>query len=331
MVPTARKIRWGVLGYARIARESLIPAILRSANSEFSALASRDQAKVAECRQRFPGVRNYYAGYEELLRDPAVDAVYIPLPNSLHREWTIRAAELGKHVLCEKPLALSAAEAREMIDACAAHGVTLMEAFMYRYTDRTRQVREVLRSGVLGEIKFVEATFRFLLANPASIKLKPELGGGSLYDVGCYPINFAGMVADEIGGGPGSSRPEAVEAACVRQGGIDEIFSGLLRYPSGLIASLHSGFNAQRSVGAEIAGTQGVLQVPETFFDNPGSLILTQGDARREIAVAASDRYVHEVEDFAESILQRRPPRLGLAESLRNMETLDRLLAASRS
>jgi D-xylose 1-dehydrogenase (NADP+, D-xylono-1,5-lactone-forming) len=329
MVPIVRKIRWGVLGYAKIARESLIPAIRRSANSEFYALGSRDGAKLGEFRQRFPDARAY-ASYEELLRDPQVDAVYLPLPNSLHREWTIKAAEQGKHVLCEKPLALNAAEAREMIAACAAHGVTLMEAFMYRYTDRTRQVRTVLRSGVLGEIKFVEATFRFLLENPASIKWQPALGGGALYDVGCYPVNFTGMVADEIGGGVGSSRPESVQGVEVRRGGVDELFSGTLRYPSGLVASLQCGFNAHRRVAAEVVGTAGVLEIADTFFDNPGTLILTQGDTRREIPVAASDRYVSEVEDFADSILQRRPPALGLTESVRNLETLDRLFAASR-
>jgi D-xylose 1-dehydrogenase (NADP+, D-xylono-1,5-lactone-forming) len=331
MTSAARKIRWGVLGYARIARESLIPAILRSANSELHALASRDEGKLAECRARYPGVQ-IYSAYEALLRDPEVDAVYIPLPNSLHREWTLKAAERGKHVLCEKPLALNAAEGREMIAACAAHGVVLMEAFMYRYTERTRQVREILRSGVLGDIRFVEATFRFLLSNPASIKLKPELGGGALYDVGCYPVNFAGMVADEAAGvAAGSSRAEAVAASGVLDGGVDVIFSGLLRYPSGLIASLHCGFNAHRRVVAEITGSLGVLEVPDAFFDNAGALILTQGDVRREIPVAESDRYCREVEDFAASILERRPPRFALAESLRNLEVLDRLFEAARA
>jgi xylose dehydrogenase (NAD/NADP) len=169
-----RKIRWGVLGYARIARESLIPAIQRSSNSEFHAIASRDEAKLSACRAQFNGPKTF-RGYDELLRDPDVDVVYIPLPNSLHREWTIKAAEQGKHVFCEKPIALNAAECREMMAACAANRVTLMEAFMYRYTDRTRKVQEVLRSGALGEIKFISSTFRFLLANPASINSSPNL------------------------------------------------------------------------------------------------------------------------------------------------------------
>jgi D-xylose 1-dehydrogenase (NADP+, D-xylono-1,5-lactone-forming) len=324
-----RKIRWGVLGCARIARENVIPALQRSANSVFHALASREEAKLAEYRTRFPGLKTY-CGYGALLRDPEVDAVYIPLPNALHREWTLKAAEHGKHILCEKPLALTAAEGREMVAACAANRVRLMEAFMYRYTDRTRQVLEVLRGGALGDIKFVSSTFRFLLANPASIKFKPELGGGALYDVGCYPVNFAGLVADTVAGATGVARPESVAVEWVRAGGIDTLCSALLKYPSGLIASLNCGFNAQKRVGSEITGTQGALEIPDTFLDNAGALTLVTGEERRDIPVAASDRYRLEVEDFAEAILRDRAPLLGLEESQRNLEVMDRLFAAGR-
>jgi len=323
-----RKIRWGVLGYARIARQSLIPAIQRASNSELRAVASRQESKRAECRAQF-AAPSVSPDYEELLRDPDIDAVYVPLPNSLHREWTIRAAEHGKHVLCEKPIALDAAQCREMTAACAANRVRLMEAFMYRYTDRTRQVLEVLRGGELGDIKFISSSFRFLLANPNSIKFQPELGGGSLYDVGCYPLNFTGLVRDQITAGqPDGAAPEVISAQCARQGGVDIIYSALLKYPSGLIASLHCGFNAQKRVHSEIIGAGGVLEIPDTFFDNPGALTLTIGEERREIPVAQSDRYRLEVEDFADAILQNRPPRLSLAETQRNMEILDRLRAA---
>ena len=325
-----RKIRWGVLGCARIAREALMPAIQRASNSVLHAVASRQESKLAECRVQFP-TPAAYVGYDELLRDPAVDAVYIPLPNSLHREWTIRAAERGKHVLCEKPLALDAAQCRDMTVACAANLVWLMEAFMYRYTDRTRQVLEVLRGGALGEIKFISSTFRFLLARPADIRSKPELGGGSLYDVGCYPVNFTGMVMDEITRGqPGGALPESISAQCARKDGVDMIYSALLKYPSGVIASLNCGFNAHFQIGSEIVGTRGVLEIPVTFFDNPGVLTLTTGEERREIQVAQSDRYRLEVEDFADAILQKRAPRLSLAETQRNMEILDRLQAAAK-
>ena len=325
------KIRWGVLGWAKIARECIIPAIQRSSNSEFHAVGSRDAAKLAECRKMFLGAKTYLS-YDEVLGDPEVDAVYIPLPNSMHREWTLKAAEQGKHVLCEKPIALNSAECREMIDACASNGVTLMEAFMYRYTFRTRKTLEILRSGALGDIKFISSTFRYLLANPSSIKLQSGLGGGSLYDVGCYPVNFVGMVTDEIAGsGPGKAPlPESVCAELVRAGGVDMIFSSLMKYPSGLIASVNSGFNAQRRLFSEIVGTKGGLEIPDTFFDNAGALTLVTGDERREIPVEASDRYRFEIEDFAEAILQRRAPQFALAETQRNMEVLDRLFAAGK-
>jgi predicted dehydrogenase len=328
MATEERKIRWGVLGYARIARDNVIPAICASSNSLFHAIASRDDAKLAACRAQFSNPKTYRS-YDELLRDPEIDVVYIPLPNSLHQEWTIRAADRGKHILCEKPLALNAAQCREMFEACATNKVLLMEAFMYRYTDRIAKAMEVLRSGVLGEIKFITSTFRFLLANPESIKLKPELGGGALYDVGCYPINFAGMVMDEVTHSPAAALPASVSVQSVSEGGVDMIFSALMKYSSGIVASLNCGFNAQKRVYSEIVGSTGALQIPDTFFGNPGALTLVQGEERREIPVAESDRYRLEVEDFANAILHRRLPRLGLAESARNMEVLERLLAAA--
>jgi D-xylose 1-dehydrogenase (NADP+, D-xylono-1,5-lactone-forming) len=325
-----QKLRWGVLGYARIAREFVIPALRRSSNGEFFALASRDEAKLAECRTRYADVAKTFRSYEELVRDPEIDAVYIPLPNSLHREWTLKAAAHGKHVLCEKPMALNTAECREMIVAAETHRVTLMEAFMYRYTTRTQRVLEVLRSGVLGEIKQVNSCFRFLLANPASIKLRPELGGGALYDVGCYPINFIGLVVDSIAGGaPGAGgQPETVQAVAESPAGVDLNFAAALRYRSGLLATVQCGFNAHQRVYSEIVGTTGVLEIPDTFFDVAGALTLITAEGRREIDVPACDRYRLEVEDFAEAARQARAPQFSLTETLRNAEVLDRLRAA---
>ncbi|HZZ57628.1 MAG TPA: Gfo/Idh/MocA family oxidoreductase [Opitutaceae bacterium] len=324
-----RAIRWGVLGYARIARLSVMPAIVRAAGAELTGLASRDPAKREAARTQF-GLTRLYASYEELLSDPEIDAIYNPLPNSLHHEWTLRAAEAGKHVLCEKPLALTLRQAREMADACRRRGVTLMEAFMYRYTARTRLVLEVIDSGRLGEIRAIHSAFGFLLDRPDSIKLRPELGGGALYDIGCYPVNFAGLIADRCAGAePGSRRPDAVAACAALAGGVDQMFSGLLRYPGGLIASVSCGFTAHKHVRSEVIGTEGVLEVPDTFFDNPGVLTVTRGENREEIPVPLSDRYRAEVEDFSAAIRERRAPALGLAESLRNAEVIDRLLAAA--
>lgn len=330
MSTSTRRLRWGVLGYARIARTSFIPALRASRNSEFYAIASRDEAKLVECAATGPVARSYRS-YEELVRDPDVDAVYIPLPNSMHREWTLKAAAHGKHVLCEKPMGLTAAECREMIVACETHRVTLMEAFMYRYTPRTQKVMEILRSGVLGEIKQVNASFRFLLNRP-SIKLQPELGGGSLYDVGCYPINFVGLVVDTLAGGaPGAGGlPVKLTADCVRQSGVDVNFAAVLQYPSGLMATLQSGFNAYRRINAEIIGTEGVLEVPEAFLGEGTPLVQIVGDERREIPVAICDRYQLEIEDFADAVFSGRAPYFSLVETVRNAELLDRLLPAIR-
>ncbi len=201
----------------------------------------------------------------------------------------------------------------------------------YRYTERTRCVLEVVRSGVLGEIKFISSTFRFLLANPASIKFKPELGGGSLYDVGCYPVNFAWphQPTPSINSRSSAPLPESTAVQCVREHGIDTLFSALVKYPSGLVASLNCGFNAHRRIYSEIIGTLGVLEIPDTFFDNPGVLTLTVGEQRREIPVAQSDRYRLEVEDFADAIIHRRPPQFSLAETQRNHPPHGPTLAAS--
>ena len=202
---------------------------------------------------------------------------------------------------------------------------------MYRYTDRTRKVLEVLRSGALGDIKFISSTFRFLLANPASIKLKPELGGGSLYDVGCYPVNFIGMVLDHISGSTDKTPlPQSVSVELNRTGGVDMILSALMKYPSGLIASLNCGFNAQKRIHSEIVGTKGALEIPDTFLDSGGALTLVMGEERQQIPVETSDRYRLEIEDFADAIRQKRNPLFRLIETQRNMEVLDKLFEACK-
>jgi D-xylose 1-dehydrogenase (NADP+, D-xylono-1,5-lactone-forming) len=321
METETRKIKWGVLGYARIARGSVIPAIQRSSNAEFYAVASRDKAKLKECYEEC-SVPKSYESYDELLNDPDVEAVYIPLPNALHKEWTIKAAQKGKHVLCEKPIALNAQECDDMIRACKEHKVKLMEAFMYRYTHRIKKVQEVIASGVLGDIKYINSCFRFFLANPASIKLKPELGGGSLYDVGCYPVNFISMVTND--------EPESVSAECTLDNGIDVILSAVLKYRSGIIATLNCGFNASRRVYSEIVGTKAALDIPETFMDDSGYITLITESASERIEIAESDRYKYEIEDFSQAVIDNREPLFSLAETRRNMSIIDKIYAVVR-
>lgn len=313
-------VQWGVLGFARIARNSVIPAIQRSHNGNVVALASRDPAKLAEAGKEFV-IPNTYTRYEDVLTDSKVQAVYIPLPNSQHCEWAIKAMEAGKHVLCEKPLALNAADARRMVDAARASGRILMEAFMYRYSDRTRQVEAVLKSGKLGEIRHINASFRFLLNRANTIKIQPELGGGALYDVGCYPINLLGLVT-------GGLKPVACHAEASFENGVDNNLSAVLRYENGIVAALHCGFNAHPFVRAEIIGTEGVLEIPDPFLDMAGELTLRTAHGVERIAVAESNRYLEEVEDFSAAVLENRQPKFTLDESIRNMEVLDMLYAS---
>jgi len=309
------QIRWGILGFARIARLQAIPAILASGNGRVHAIASRDENKLDEARKLVPDVVGHKS-YDDLINDPAVQAVYVPLPNSLHHQWVIAALNAGKHVLCEKPLALNAAQAREMAAAARINGRLLMEGFMYRYTDRTRQLRNVLDSGELGEIHHVNASFRFLLDRAGTIKMQPSLGGGALYDVGVYPLNLLGVVT-------GPQLPVACHAEAEFTDGVDVNTSVLLRYASGLLATLHCGFNAFGQMGAEIVGTKGRLIIPDAFVGEAGTLSLITAGGTQSLPVAATERYTEQFRDFGAAVLEMRAPLLDLDESIRNLEVLD--------
>jgi predicted dehydrogenase len=207
-----------------------------------------------------------------------------------------------------------------MIEVAGACGVLLMEAFMYRYTDRVRQISRVLDSGVLGEIRSVNSTFRFFLDRQNTIKEKPELGGGAMYDVGVYPLNLISLITD--------AEPVSVAVEAFRPAGVDVNLSAVLRYADGLIASLHCGFNAFGRMHSEIIGSDGMLLAPDTFLDDAGQLSLYTKAGCESIPVAQSDRYGEEIRDFSAAIVEKRAPRLALDESLRNMRSLDRIMRA---
>lgn len=312
-----KKIKWGVLGYARIAEKAVIPAILKASNSELYAIASRSTDKLKECQERF-GCSKVYDNYDKLLDDAEVQAVYIPLPNALHKEWTIKAARKGKHVLCEKPIALNTAECMEMIEECEKNNVKLMEAFMYRYTDRTKKVKELLSSGVIGEVKRINSSFSFFLDRENTIKVDPTLGGGSLYDVGCYPINFIGMIM--------GSTPVSMSAQYELENGIDVTFSAVLKYENGVICNIQSAFNSFFTNYTEIIGTKGIIQIPDTFQGSAGNITVITAEGKKDVPVRESERYVLEVEDFANAIMNDRKPMFDLEETVRNMKIIEQLL-----
>ncbi len=310
------RVRFGILGLARIAVQKLIPAILKSSNASLEAIATRDSSKIDSYRDQFK-CTTYHSSYEELLDNNNIDAVYIPLPNSLHKEWAIRAMEKGKHVLCEKPLSLNADECTDVINASNKYNKLCMEAFMYRYTDRIKKVTELINSKVIGDIVQIHSTFRFMLDSAGAIRLHSELGGGSLYDVGCYPVNFLGMIMNDI--------PESVKTEYISEHGVDIQFTGVLKYRSGVIATVNCGFNAFFEMHTRITGKKGILEIPATFDGTKGSITVITDNGTREVAVNESDRFLLEIENFANAVLGKPSWLLPLEESLQNAKVIDML------
>lgn len=314
---TIERVKWGVLGCARIAQNWVIPAIQKSNNSVLYAVASRDGEKLKKCREQYGSIE-LYKSYEELLNNPEIQAVYIPLPNGMHKEWVIKAAQKGKHILCEKPISIDAVQCAQMIDECKKNGVKLMEAFMYRYTTRSKKVQELVESKVIGQIKHIYSAFSFVLDREEDCRWDPSQGGGALMDIGCYPVNFVGMVL--------GASPVSMNAQYVLKNGVDLKFSAGLKYENGIIADISCGFDGFINQFSQITGTQGTITVPDTFSDNGGNIILKTKDFTKEIHVESCERYVLEVEDFARSIIENREPYFSLDETLRNMKIIDMLL-----
>jgi D-xylose 1-dehydrogenase (NADP+, D-xylono-1,5-lactone-forming) len=320
-----RRIRWGVISTANIGRAAVIPAIQASRNGELVTVASRDLAKAEAFAARL-GIPRAYGRYEALLDAPDIDAVYIPLPNSLHREWTLRAAQAGKHILCEKPLGLTAQECLEMEAAADQNRVKLMEAFMYRFHPRTEKVLEMVRAGQLGELRLIHSAFTFRLTRPDNIRLRPELGGGSLMDVGCYCVNLSRTVA--------GAEPVAVQAlARWSQTGVDEQMAGTLRFADELLAQFDCALTLERREGYELAGTEAHLAAPAAFLpgDTDVAILETRSRGRQQQHVISGvDQYRLMVEHFADCILRDRPPRYSASEAAANMRVIEALYRSAR-
>jgi D-xylose 1-dehydrogenase (NADP+, D-xylono-1,5-lactone-forming) len=325
-VTIPQPLRWGVLGTARIGRKAVAPAIARSSNGVLLAIASRDPATAA-AMAREVGAPRAYGSYDELLADPDVDAVYVPLPNALHATWAIRAAEAGKHVLCEKPLAMSSAECLAMDEAARAHGVVLMEAFMYRFHPRFERLLERLRAGDLGPLRFVQASFTFTVRDPADIRLQRELGGGALMDVGCYAVNVARTLM--------AAEPEAADALAVwTPGGVDEQLVGTLRFGGGGVAQMACSLAAARSEDVLVVGEAGTARMRHAFVPTgaPVGLELHRPPAPPEVlGFDPIDSYGRMVEAFADAVLNDHPPRYDAREAAANVRAIESLYASARS
>lgn len=317
-------IRWGILSTAKIGHKAMIPALLESPMAEVVAVASRDESKAQSYANEL-GIPKAYGSYEALLADPEIDAIYNPLPNHLHKVWTILAAEAGIHILCEKPLALNIDECQQMIAAAKANGVQLMEAFMYRYHPRILAARQMVRDGVIGEIRSIDLGFTFNLDNKNDIRYQPEMGGGAAMDVGCYCINISRLMA---GRDPISVNARALWTAS----GVDDQLTALLDFGDGLVAHFDCGFNQVQRQRCIISGTEGYLDLPMTF--NMGvaeTQILeeTETESPRVHTFPAVNMYRLIAEDFMHT-MAGSPPTFPIDDALGNMRAIQALLASAK-
>jgi xylose dehydrogenase (NAD/NADP) len=297
-----------------------------------AAVASRDAAKAQEFAREFSIVRSFGC-YEELLADAAIDAVYIPLPNSLHAEWSIQALRAGKHVLCEKPLASTAAQARAMFAAARSHGVHLVEGYPYRAQPQTLRLRELLRQNTIGEVRMIQASFAFTLGEGANIRLQRELDGGALMDIGSYPVSLALMVA--------GSRPIRVQAlAQWTESGVDRALAATLEFANGPWAQIACSFSGCLHREALIVGANGLIQT--TYLNHTSdaaqaSLRLRIGTGREArdsvLKTAPANGFLAEADAFANLVEHGAAAWPGATpqESLDIAMTLEALLESARS
>jgi len=324
-------LRIGILSTANIAR-AFVSGVRPSSTVTVTAVASRDAAK-AEGFAREVGIPRSFGSYEALLADREIDAVYIPLPNSMHAEWSVRAAEAGKHVLCEKPLSATATEARTMFEAARKHGVCLVEAYPYRAQQQTLKLRELLEAGAVGRVQMIQASFGFTISNNPNIRLNPALAGGALMDAGSYPVSLVRMVAKK--------RPSRVTAvAHWTDTGVDRTLVATIEFASGLFAQISCSFATAVHRQALIAGSEGVLQT--TFFNHPSPatppvLHLRHGkgwdSVTETIEVTATNGFLAETEAF-ERLVRHGPTYWTGAspeESVDIMLTLEAILHSART
>ena len=317
-----KTLNWGLLSTARINR-ALIPPLQVSKRNHLLAVGSRTQES-ADKYARDKKIPRAHGSYEALLADPEIDVIYNSLPNNLHAEWTIKAIEAGKHVLCEKPLALNVAEVDAIKSAAHKHGRVVMEAFMYRHHPQTLKVQELVKSGSLGALKLVRGSFSFVLARDGDVRLQPELGGGSIWDIGCYPISYARTV---IGGNP----LEVFGWQVTGETGIDDTFIGQMRFAEDVHAQFDSSFVIPFHAFMEVVGNEGALNIPHPF--KPGvdeKIYLIRDEKTETIKIKGQELYLGEVENMADAILLGHDSRVSLDDSRANVAVISAFLESAR-
>jgi predicted dehydrogenase len=310
-------VRLGVISTARI-NTPVLKGARESGRVDVIAVASRELARATTYAVEH-GIERPYGSYEALLADPDVEAVYISLPNSLHVEWSIAALEAGKHVLCEKPFDRSPDEVARAFDTAERRGRVLMEAFMYRHHLQTYALHELVSSGRLGELRQVRAAFSFTLNDPDNVRLRPELDGGALMDVGCYCVSGARLLAGE---------PELVFGRqVVGATGVDVRFAGLLQFPGGVIAEFHCGFDLPYESALEAIGSDSSVFVPEPWLCRDPHLELNG----ERIDVQDADRYQLQLENFAAAVRGEAEPLLGRADAVAQARVIDALYRSAET
>lgn len=319
-------LRWGVLGTGTVVRRAVLPALLRMAGGQVLAVASSDPDRAHECATAF-SLPRAYGQYQALLDDPEISCVYLALPNHLHAQWTMRAAQAGKHILCEKPLAPTVVEVETMTQVCEASGIRLMEALMYRFHPRTARVHALLTGGAVGAVQAVSAAFTFPLSAHRNYRWRPECGGGALLDVGSYCVSATRALL--------GAEPIAVHAlASYGESGVDESLMGLLAFPAGMGATITCSFRAGEHQRVTVLGSKGVLELPLAFtawHQDEASIVITR-DGRVEVEKCApADPYQLTVERFAAAVLSGEPIPYPLQETLATTRVLEALARSART
>jgi predicted dehydrogenase len=325
------RLRWGVLSTASIARNKWIPGVRRGMRGEVVAIGSRDGGAARRVAQEL-AIPRAHESYEALLADPDVDAVYIPLPNHMHLEWTLAAARAGKHVLCEKPLALTAADAERMVAACDEAGVVLMEAFMYRLHPSWVAVRDIVASGRIGRLQTIQSWFSYYNDDATNIRNIRAAGGGALYDIGCYSINLSRMLF--------GAEPARVDAEVVRDPatGVDLVTSAILTFDAGGVASFTCSIRAEPDQRVHVYGTDGHISIGIPFNippDRPTHVFVTHGGEPpvapnvERLTFDTADPYAVEADAFAAAILDRTPVPTPPDDGVANLRVIERVWAAA--
>lgn len=321
-----QRLRWGIIGTAKIAREYLVPAIRLSPYAETIAVASREGEQARRYADQCD-IPRYYGSYQDLLNDPDIDAVYIPLPNDMHVSLSLQAIAAGKHVLCEKPLGLNVRDVQPLLAAAEARPeLVVMEAFMYRYHPQWVRVKQLIDEGVLGQINAVEACFTYFNDDPDNVRNNPDLGGGGMLDIGCYCISVARWI---FGREP---RRVSGQLDLDPTFGVDRHASGLMDFAPGM-ATFFCSTQSYNSQQVKITGTRGQLVVENPFFarrDTPTRLLLA-GETDGIMVIGEHNQYLEQINAFSLAALERSPAPTPLSDALGNMKALDGIFAAATS